>query len=104
MNAEDGAALAHFFGTLQGVCFTSTLCILSTLLVVRTLCCVADFWSHLMQIRGLSKSLLAELEKRAKAWPSQTTLGDVFLPYIPMMKMFSVYINDYDDFLAMVAR
>ena len=56
------------------------------------------------QIRGLNKTLLAELEKRAAQWPTVTTLGDAFLPYIPMMKIFSIYVNDYDDFLAMTTR
>ena len=45
-----------------------------------------------------------ELEKRAAKWPEVTSIGDVFHPYIPMMKIYSIYVNDYDDFLAMVSK
>lgn len=48
--------------------------------------------------------MLTELEKRAAKWPEVTTIGDVFQPYIPMMKIYSIYVNDYDDFLAMVSK
>ncbi|KAL6079981.1 Transcription initiation factor TFIID subunit 15b [Balamuthia mandrillaris] len=48
----------------------------------------------LYQVNG---EILKELEGRLSGWPEVNTFGDVFLKMVPMMKVYSTYINNYQE-------
>ncbi|KAL6077133.1 Rho guanine nucleotide exchange factor (GEF) 17, variant 2 [Balamuthia mandrillaris] len=52
----------------------------------------------------LNVQFLRELEERMKLWPTSTSVGDIFIKFGPMMKLYSDFINNYERSQAMLKQ
>jgi hypothetical protein len=57
---------------------------------------IYDIFSNTELIVDLHEELLRLLQERILEWPSKTHFGDIFLKMIPIMKLYSMYIRNYD--------
>eukprot|EP01102_Stenamoeba_stenopodia_P017783 TRINITY_DN6425_c0_g2_i1.p1 TRINITY_DN6425_c0_g2~~TRINITY_DN6425_c0_g2_i1.p1 ORF type:complete len:589 (-),score=137.95 TRINITY_DN6425_c0_g2_i1:35-1801(-) len=46
-------------------------------------------------IYNLNKTLLSDIEKRLSGWTDSTLIGDIFLQFAPMFKLYSDYVKNY---------
>eukprot|EP01119_Soliformovum_irregulare_P018598 TRINITY_DN5740_c0_g1_i2.p1 TRINITY_DN5740_c0_g1~~TRINITY_DN5740_c0_g1_i2.p1 ORF type:complete len:250 (-),score=44.15 TRINITY_DN5740_c0_g1_i2:18-767(-) len=51
-------------------------------------------------IRKLHEVLLEDLKKRLQTWTPGQRIGDIFLQLVPFMKLYEVYINNYNNAVA----
>jgi hypothetical protein len=65
---------------------------------------VSHLFSTLEIIYQLNSEILIELQTRISQWPAVNTFSDIFHKMIPMLKMYTTYINTYDDAMAIYHR
>jgi len=58
---------------------------------------ISQIFSSIEIIYSLNSEVLGKLDKRLKEWPTVTRLGDIFLDFAPMMKIYTEYVNRFDD-------
>ena len=46
---------------------------------------------------GLHQDLIRSLRSRIAAWSDDTLLGEVFICQAPMLKLYTEFVNNYDD-------
>ncbi|XP_028256291.1 FYVE, RhoGEF and PH domain-containing protein 6 [Parambassis ranga] len=57
---------------------------------------------YLPQLYQLNKDLLRELEERVAHWSDHQTLSDIFVQKGPYLKMYSTYIRQFDNNVALL--
>lgn len=63
---------------------------------IMTLEDVHRLFSTIEVIHQFNAEFSQQLDKRMAEWPNVNTFGDIFLQMVPMMKMYTTYINEYD--------
>lgn len=59
---------------------------------------LAKIFSILEDIYLTNSKLLEDLEKRMDAWnPATQKIGDLFCTFAPFLKMYALYVSNYDD-------
>ncbi|KAL6079465.1 hypothetical protein QOT17_001086 [Balamuthia mandrillaris] len=61
-----------------------------------TLYDVAAIFGNWESLAHINKELLAQLEERMSGWPAITTVGDVFVTMLPLMRMYVKYYLNFD--------
>ena len=54
-------------------------------------------FSNIEQIQGLSSQLLNKLKEKEMKWDANQTIADVFMHYMPFFKMYTIFINNFDN-------
>jgi hypothetical protein len=63
---------------------------------IMTLEDVNRLFSTVEVIHQFNAEFCQQLDRRMAEWPNVNTFGDIFLQMVPMMKMYTTYINEYD--------
>jgi hypothetical protein len=57
---------------------------------------IQTLFSCMETILNFNRQFLGRLQKRRSEWPNNSRIGDVFLEYAPMMKLYVEYVNNFD--------
>jgi len=63
-----------------------------------------NLFSDIELIYQFNKMLLVQLESRLREWSTDQTLGDVFLQVMEFLKVYSNYIQNYDNSISMMSK
>jgi len=58
---------------------------------------IAAIFSNVDTLLGFHKEILTSLEERYKEWNEESKIGDTFLKVAPFLKMYLIYLNNYDN-------
>ena len=58
---------------------------------------VKSVFSEIETLLGYSKSLMEDLKEKMEKWSENSSLGDVFVKLAPGFKIYTTYINTYQE-------
>eukprot|EP01117_Protostelium_nocturnum_P009593 TRINITY_DN3423_c0_g1_i1.p1 TRINITY_DN3423_c0_g1~~TRINITY_DN3423_c0_g1_i1.p1 ORF type:complete len:856 (+),score=301.11 TRINITY_DN3423_c0_g1_i1:98-2665(+) len=63
-----------------------------------------SIFSNANSIRQVNHTLLKEIREKMEKWSGNQTIGDVFHGILPMFKLYSAYINNYENGMEALGR
>jgi len=59
-------------------------------------------FSNVQNLRNFSIKLLNDLRKRLDNWTNEQTIGDLLIKFLPYLKLYQIYCNNYENALETV--
>jgi hypothetical protein len=63
---------------------------------------IKTIFSHIQIILGYNDALLEDLRKKTSSWHPYQMIGDVFLKMAAFMRVYTDYVRNFNDALAMI--
>jgi len=65
---------------------------------------VSALFGNIDMILNLHATLAVELQKLKDVWPQRSNIGDVFKNFVPYLKLYTDYINNYNNSLTTLSN